>query len=335
MQLNCFFQLFIIILPDLIVTTNREHPSVSAHEITLTVANVTPLTFYVCWLIISDAIKVKLVAKSKKKKHVHLILKKSFNDPWPKEFGGRSKFDTDRLKHWKDFESNGSIEEHMEAQFDCRSLNLERRFWKNPSSSALNEVREIVRALFYGFCHNSFYLFAVYDQKKTEPAFHLRAHPPVRFTPKGSPLLLVSVIDHRLAQQLITKGVLDREKYQSDVNEIIIQSDLHRINVPDISREICSIRSSSTEELDLFRFSLRLNSTKMRRGAWQSKKIPRGDDSPWMTTYVTPLYAENITNGCGKVDHVFLEISGGRCAALRRIKDISFVVPVAQLKKST
>ena len=55
----------------------------------------------------------------------------------------------------------------MEAQFDCRSLNLERKHWKNPSSSTLNEVREIVRALFYGFCHNSFYLFAVYDQKKT------------------------------------------------------------------------------------------------------------------------------------------------------------------------
>ena len=34
---------------------------------------------------------------------------------------------------------------------------------------------------------------------------------------------------------------------------------------------------------------------------------------PWMTTYVTPLYAENITRDCGKVDRVFLEISGGRC----------------------
>ena len=187
----------------------------------------------------------------------------------------------------------------MEAQFDCRSLNLERKHWKNPSSSTLNEVREIVRA--------------VYDQKKTEPAFHLRALPPVRFPPKGLPLLLLLVIDHWLAQQLINKGILDREKYQSDVNEIIIQSDLHHINVLGISREIYLIRSSSTEELDLFRFSLRLNSTKMRRGAWQSKKVPRGDDSPWMTTYVTPLYAENITRDCGKVDRVFLEISGGRC----------------------
>ena len=80
-----------------------------------------------------------------------------------------------------------------------------------------------------------------------------------------------------------------------------------------VSREGCTIRTSSAEEVQLSRFSLRLNSTKMRRGAWQSKNIPRGDDSPWMSTYVMPLYAEDISNGCGRWDRVIQEISGGRC----------------------
>ena len=165
-------------------------------------------------------------------------------------------------------------------------------------------MREIVRAIFYGFCYNSFFLFSVYERQETELAFQLRVRPPVLFTPKSAPLLLVSVIDHQLAQQLISRGKLDPEQCQSD---------LHRIITEGVSREVCTIRTSSAEEVQLSRFSLRLNSTKMQRGAWQSKNIPRGDDSPWMSTYVTPLYAEDISNGCGRWDRVIQEISGGRC----------------------
>jgi hypothetical protein len=111
--------------------------------------------FNVPWSVIADSIKVKLFNK-KKKKLAHLVLLKSFHAPWPCEYGGRSKFDPDRLKHRKDFESNGNIKQHMEVQFDYRSSNLERHFWKNPAPSALNEVREIVRAIYNGFCHCRF-----------------------------------------------------------------------------------------------------------------------------------------------------------------------------------
>ena len=104
-----------------------------------------------------------------------------FHVPWPVVAGSIN------FKTSTEFESNGSVEEHMMAQFDCRSLNLERRFLKNPAPSALNEVREIVRAIFYSFCHNSFFLFSVRARS-----------PPIRFTAKGTPLLLVAVIDHQL-----------------------------------------------------------------------------------------------------------------------------------------
>ena len=81
-------------------------------------------------------------------------------------------------------------------------------------------------------------------------------------------------------------------------------------NTPCFSLEVCTIRTSSAEEVQLLCFSLRLNSTKMR-GVWLN--IPRDEDSPRMSTYVTPLYAENISDGCGKVDRVVKEILGGRC----------------------
>jgi hypothetical protein len=150
------------------------------------------------------------------------------------------------------------------------------------------KLREIVRFLFFSHFRNSFYLFAVCDRQENDPVFQFLARAPIRFTPQGAPLLLMSVIDHQLAQQLISQGKLDPEQCQSDVHRIITQG---------VSREVCSIRTSSAEEVQLLRYSLRLNSTKMRRGAWQSKNIPRGEDSPWMSTYVTPLYADKITNG--------------------------------------
>lgn len=106
------------------LSTDPEHYSVPAHGITLTVANVPSLMFNVPWPVIADSIKVKLSNK-KKEKLVHLVLLKSFHAPWPCEYGARSRFDPDRLKHRKDFKSNGNIKQHTEAQFDCRSLNLE------------------------------------------------------------------------------------------------------------------------------------------------------------------------------------------------------------------
>ena len=236
--------------------------------------------------------------KKKRTKWLHLVMKKSLNDAWPAEFGGRSKWDTDRLvKPWRDLPGNGTIKMHVEAQFDCvrlqslpQSPQVSRK--KNQLISVLDQVREMVRTLFLSHCNDnkSFNLFAICNKSQpNEPVFHLRVHPPVRFTPQGSPLLLVSVFNHQLARQFIGQGKLDAEENQFD---------FHRIITERVSREVCTIRTSSANELDLFTYVLRVNSTKMRRGAWQSKNLPRGEYSPWMPTFVTPLYIEHISNEC-------------------------------------
>ena len=287
-------------LTDFKITTDREHPSISAHAITLTTTNAEPLTFTVPWPFLVDGIE-SLVKKMKKNKIIHLILKKSLSDPWPEEFVGRSKWDVDLLKRWKNVNSNGNVLMHMEAQFNCRKLALEKQFYKNPSPSLLDEVREIVRAIFYGHHCNSFTLFAIYDHHE-ELMFHLRIQPPVRFTPQGSPLLVVSVIDHQIAKKLISQGKLDPETNQFE---------FHRLITERVSKEVCVIRASSTDEVNLFRYVFRLNSTRMRRGAWQSKNLPRGENSPWMPTFLSPLYVEDISSGCNKLDPLLVMLSGG------------------------
>jgi len=78
------------------------------------------------------------------------------------------------------------------------------------------------------------------------------------------------------------------------------QFEFHRIITERVSREVCIIRVSS-DELDLFSNVLRVNSTKMRRGAWQSKNLPRGDNTPWMPTFVSPLYVEDLINICNRI----------------------------------
>ena len=256
----------------------------SSHQITLTLGSAEPLTIRLPWPFLVDKIFSSL-RKSKKKKRIQLWLKKSVKDAFPGDFGGRSKWDVDLFtKPWRDVATNGDLKKHLEAQFSCDNLHS-----NLPSNSftSLTNVRRIVQHIFLSHCDHPFsFLFAIHDRDATAPTFHLRVQPPIRFTPQGSPLLVVSVIDYQFANQLIDHGKLDRET---------LQSDFHRLITQGVSREMCVIRTSSSEETDLFRYSLRLNSTKMRRCAWQSKNLPRGEFSPWLPTFISPLYAENIS----------------------------------------
>ena len=198
---------------------------------------------------------------------------------------------------------------HLEAQFVCDYLLLGERLFKE--TPVLNEVREVIRAIFYRHHCNSFFLFAIYDHLHLdEPVMHLRIQPPVRFSPSGSPLLLVSVLDHQLARQLIADGKLNREAHEED---------FHRLITERVLREVCTIRLSSAEELNVLRYALRVNSTRMRRSVWQSKNLPRYDDNPWMPTFISPLYSydtngscEEVTQKMPKIDEI--RLSNDRCS---------------------
>ena len=112
-----------------------------------------PLSFKVPWPILAQGIEFTVIQKklkNKKKTYILLMLKKSLSDPWPGEFGGRSKWNVDLLKRWKDFDGQGDIKMHVEAQFDCKYLKMN-PMTKLPSST-LEQVREIIRDVFYAHC---------------------------------------------------------------------------------------------------------------------------------------------------------------------------------------
>ena len=269
----------------------------SSHKIYFVKEGEPCLNVELPWPVLVDGIKLSLIGP--KNNTIQVKMKKCFSDPWPDEFGDSrsNKWDIDLMPPWKDMPSHGTLEDHIKAQFDCTDLFLTKKCIKKTDSPvwALNEVREIMRSIFYSHHNNSFHLFAVHDHlNPDEAALHLRIHPPVRLSPNGSPLLLVSCFDHQLANRLISQGVLNAEQSETDFQRLVIQV---------FSGEICVITTTATEELNLLRYLLRVNSTRMRRSAWQSENLPRGEESPgemspWIATFISPLYTELIANTC-------------------------------------
>ena len=143
---------------------------------------------------------------------------------------------------------------------------------------------EITRAIFYGYHNNSFSYFF--------PVLHLRAHGPVRFFSKGLPLLSLSVVDHKVARKLVANGKLDPDHFQSDFSRIY--------SLEENTSSSRAIGPLSMEEVDLFRYALRVNSVKVKPSTWQIENLPLDEESPspWMTTFVSSQYSVFIANGC-------------------------------------
>ena len=208
------------IFSEITISTDRKHPSDSAHQLTLIVENVTPLTIEVPWPYLVDSVKMTLCRKTPGRSFIKLVMEKSLNDPWPIEFGGRSKWDIDRLKRWD--AANGmddmELSKHLNSQFPLETMHkqLKSQTKRNSSfkhSSALNEVREVIKSLFVGTVKHNTYLYAIQDKRypNKSPYFYLRTHTPVRISPVGAPLLLVSAVDHRMAEEMLNHNAIDIE----------------------------------------------------------------------------------------------------------------------------
>ena len=237
------------------------------------------------WPILKNGISVSM---SSKPLSILITAKKCEDDAWPHEYGGRSKLDINYLQPWKEFFNDRLLVDHVEAQFSCNKVIMLPLL--SQVLSPLDQVRDLIRAIFYSHHHNSFQLMEIHGPgNSNNQIFFIRIHPPVRKAPNGSPLLLVSVIDYERLEELIGQGKLDRQAFQSNYHQIITEG---------VSKEVCVLRASTIEELNLLRYNFRVNSTKMRRSAWQSKNLPRDGDHPWITAFITPLYQARIKLNC-------------------------------------
>jgi hypothetical protein len=115
------------------------------------------------------------------------------------------------------------------------------------------------------------FVTSVSDKRRPndKPNFFFRIHSPARISPLGAPLLLILVLNRRLAGKMMALGTIDAKKYEADCQRI-----LQDAKAVDLGLQLYT---HTDEGSALLRYVLHLNSTKMQRTAWQSKNLPRGE----------------------------------------------------------
>ena len=156
-------------------------------------------------------------------------------------------------------------------------------------TDVMNSIRKIICFIFNEVALNGNERFQLkVDGSTGSPDWFIRAHSPVRTSPGGTPILLLSALDHRLQERLLGEGKLDIDRSKKF---------FHRIfgHVPAEEKVVIPIESA--ELAQILRYILRLNSTKILPSSWQIENLPQGKSSnPWFSTFVRPLYLDTVKN---------------------------------------
>jgi hypothetical protein len=251
--------------------------------------------------ILVDDIRATLHRKGR---HVDLVLKKALWEPWPCEYRPADNLHSflDQLKPWKEEKSSNrnlnSLGNHIRSQFNINHLEYISMMEKSP----LDVVRYVMEFLFLDPSRPRY--VSIKRMNSPEPDWFFVVHRPVSTTPTGSPVLLLSAFDFRLYEKLVVDGKWSEKKTVENFK---------RVNPS--SEDIMTISIKTTEESQLLRFVLRLNRLKITPSTWQEKNLTLGEDSPWMATFVSPLYSDNPHFTFESSDASNRSMNGNNCCA--------------------
>ncbi len=275
------------------ISTDREYPCNAGHSITVALAKpegVKPLTLRFPYPFLVDCIGATLC---RAKRFIQVVLKKALNEPWPCLFIEQPKWKVDHLDLWTEPRPEESVTEfmlrvgqtaEMESLHQSYVSELIPSTYRPPSPIA--DVRGMMASFFsFAGCMNYEY-FAVWKQNDPtrKAAWHIRAHLPIKVTPSGDPMILISAVDHCLSEKLIDEGLLDAEEAKEQFRRIF---DHER------KKKFIPMPYETEEGLDWLRYVIRLNSTKMEPSSWQKKNLVLDNNSPYLASYFAPLYMDN------------------------------------------
>jgi hypothetical protein len=217
--------------------------------------------------ILVDGIRVTL---HRKDHFINLVLKKAVLEPWPHEFQAEhTKWDADRLKLWEEkqvmLENDASgisrpslasscmnnLMMHLVCQFKFSQVQTPSLMEKSP----LNLVRCIIRDIFQRFTSRkatptNFVRIYLKGTSAENPDWYLRLHKPIRISPQGSPMLMISAFDTDLA-----KNPESRENSSK-----LKGNNFSRVFPVLKPEETMTVEMESAGGLQLLRHVLRLNS---------------------------------------------------------------------------
>jgi hypothetical protein len=325
----CWFFAF---FSGLTVSPNQTLPCESVHGLTLSLRqpnDIEPLALNFPFPILVNDICATLDSNTRS---IDLILKKALYEPWPFEFQAttESRWNVDNLKPWKDgSELESELIIHLGLQYkmmDVIRSNLSQNEQKTDfrsNMSASKQVRRVIDSLMLN--NQEFVCIRRKDSPQT-PNWYIRVHLPVRVSPLGSPILLLSAIDIRSYEKFSLQGKVDVQQSSDDFNRIF-EAPRYKKN-PD--GDMSTIWTFNSEEEQLLRYVLRLNSTKIVPSTWQKKNLPQGENNSWLATFVSPLYDDfpvgqeslnaiqkKVQTSCGGCNKIFENLK--RCSRCRSI----------------
>ena len=146
----------------------------------------------------------------------------------------------------------------------------------------LDKVREMIKSIIVHVTHN--FMINIQQKGTQWPNWYLRFHRPIRTSSQGSPVLMLSALDETLG--LVKPVTMEAFNHVQNFGRVFGEY----LDGSNLDLTLCF---TDPRVIQLWRFLLRLNSTKTIPNSWQKKNLPLGDDSPWLATFISPLYASN------------------------------------------
>ncbi len=224
------------------ISTNEKAPCESCHDVTVSLtqpSEIQPLSLTFPFPILAKNVQATLHPKSR---HVDLLLKKSLLEPWPCEFHSKkSKWIIGDLVPWKNKPLNSeerfkNLEHHLSSQFVLKHSSFARL--RDSKRSALDNLRLNLVALMSGKAE-----FVSYG--RNDDRYLLKLHRPLLTSPTGAPILLITALHVPKEKETDQRKIFEKVFPLGTPKDIKMEMD-----------------AESEEEFQLFRFLLRLNSTR-------------------------------------------------------------------------
>lgn len=264
----------------------------ATHAVTISLQRPVAVTLTVALShpILVDSISLKL---QKAKRRIMAVLPKARDRIlWPGDaarmaaLGSSNRLDLQRLPDWK--LPLNTVALHLARMFSMEHVDQQMNgtLRRTPSSrSSLIDLKDTIQILFKYFLEDGKTLFTICDNDSQPTNTHLfiRVHSPLRAGPHGSPLLVLTLVDHDAAEKAVAAGLINTSDELVNFQNVIHQRDG---NWPPHG-VLCSAHETYLLKQLLLRNSLRAEPT-----TWQKRHVPSGLHTPYVATFLTPLYAE-------------------------------------------
>ena len=192
-------------------------PCESTHHITVTFDGVEPINITLPFPVLLSSI-IKPIVLPEKGGAIEVLLQKALYDLWPEDIiQDRLRWIPEKLAPWTDAEA---LSMHLSCQFS-RNQSQKSENGIKIATDTMTNVREIICNIFQSVIGKGNERFQLKVNGSTDsPDWFIRAHPPVRTSPHGTPILLLSALDHHLQERLLSEGKWDIDRAKKSFHRI-------------------------------------------------------------------------------------------------------------------